>query len=257
MALKQRHFCRVSHLHFFTADGPPIVSNHGKPPALFVSLCPQCGQDGSGARSVQLHFCSLTTQPTGRVKLRLHRGIASKNYVALRNGKSIFISVHTALMGSRLNFTRTFLAWQGELSAIWGLRQMEEPHEDPIRPDFYARYICCACLRSKRERVIQREYFRCAARARRGIHAVFARQGKNVTSCNSSRKKTHEPQKFGVIKLPPADAKPISYTSTRAGDSDPAPLRRGFLFGTGLSPSLNVIERMSITHQLVPRIVIY
>ena len=144
----------------------------------------------------------------------------------------------------------------GTLSEM-GLRQMEEPHEDPIRPDFYARYICCACLRSKRERVIQREYFRCAARARRGIHAVFARQGKNVTSRNSSRKKTHEPQKFGVIKLPPADAKPISFTSTRAGDSDPAPLRRGFLFGTGLSPSLNVIERMSITHQLVPRIVIY
>jgi hypothetical protein len=64
-------------------------------------------------------------------------------------------------------------------------------------------------------------------------------------------------EKFGLIKLPLADAKPISFTSTEAADSDPAPLRRGFLFGIGLAPSLNVIERMSITHQLVPRIVIY
>ena len=33
--------------------------------------------------------------------------------------KSIFISVHAALMGSRVDFTRTFLAWQREVSARW------------------------------------------------------------------------------------------------------------------------------------------
>src|ERR1700716_2171972 len=111
-------------------------------------------------------------------------------------------------MGSRPNFTRTFLACQGELSAIWvSDNKWRNPHEDPSRPDFYARYICCACLRSKRGRVVQREYLRCAARARRGIHAVSARQGKSVSSRNSSRKKTHQSQTFGVIKLPAADAR--------------------------------------------------
>ena len=86
-----------------------------------------------------------------------------------------------------------------------GLPTMEEPHEDPSRSDFYSLYIYCAYLRSSpttRDRVVQREYFRRATVARRGIHSVSARQGKNT----SSRKETRESQKFGVIKLAAADA---------------------------------------------------